>query len=240
MTCALCGGAVAAFESYGIPPRAGRCPHCGSKGRHRALALMARETLLPKLPAGAEILEVGPSPALMTRLAALWGESGGRYTAVDLRPLRGAARLPPRHRFMVMDARALEFPDASFDLVLCGNTLSFMREDRAALAEFKRVLKPGGLALLTVHREPGPTLSVEEWRLRHPERATPEFLEENGTAWFYGDDYPSRLAEAGFYSRDFRPARGATGRAHGIRPDTELTAAAPASAALTRWLGDKV
>lgn len=239
MTCALCGGDVAAFETYGIPPRAGRCPRCGCKGRHRALALLAREVLLPKLPADAAILEVGPTPSLLPRLAALWGERGGRYTAVDVRPLRGGARLSAPHRFLVMDARVLEFPDASFDLVLCSNTLSFVREDAAALAELKRVLKPGGLALLTVHREPGPTLPVEEWSRLNPDRATPEYLEENGTAWYYGDDYESRLAASGFASTALRPARGPKGPAHGIRPDTELTAAATSAAALTKWVGER-
>lgn len=219
MTCALCGRSVAAFETYGIPPRAGRCPHCGSKGRHRALAVLARQRLLPRLGPGREILEVGPTRSILSELVALWGSNGARYTAADLRPFKAAPPAP--HRFLVMDVRALSFPDASFDLVLCGNTLSFVREDRAALAELRRVLKPGGLALLTVHREPGPTVSAEEWRRRRPELVTPEYLEENGTAWYYGEDYEERLSAAGFAAAE-----------HG-----KLTLAAPSPASLTDWLG---
>jgi ubiquinone/menaquinone biosynthesis C-methylase UbiE len=43
-----------------------------------------------------------------------------------------------------MDAEALDFPDASFDAVLCGFGLFFFPRLEKALAEFKRVLKPGG------------------------------------------------------------------------------------------------
>jgi SAM-dependent methyltransferase len=43
-----------------------------------------------------------------------------------------------------MDAEALDFSDASFDAVLCGFGLFFFPRLEKALAEFKRVLKPGG------------------------------------------------------------------------------------------------
>lgn len=44
-----------------------------------------------------------------------------------------------------MDAEALQFPDASFDCVLCSFAFSFFPHQAQALAEFYRVLKPGGL-----------------------------------------------------------------------------------------------
>jgi len=43
-----------------------------------------------------------------------------------------------------MDAENLEFPDASFDCVLCGFALFFFPRLDTALAEFFRVLRPGG------------------------------------------------------------------------------------------------
>src|SRR5687768_13477137 len=43
-----------------------------------------------------------------------------------------------------MDAEHLEFPDASFDCVLCGFALGFFPRLEQALDEFVRVLKPGG------------------------------------------------------------------------------------------------
>ncbi len=43
-----------------------------------------------------------------------------------------------------MDAENLEFPDSSFDHVLCGFSLPFFPRLDRALHEFSRVLKPGG------------------------------------------------------------------------------------------------
>lgn len=44
----------------------------------------------------------------------------------------------------VMDAERLDFPDASFDRVLCGFGLMFFPAVATALGEFRRVLRPGG------------------------------------------------------------------------------------------------
>ena len=43
-----------------------------------------------------------------------------------------------------MDAEHLDFPDASFDVILCGFALFFFPQLEQALAEFRRMLKPGG------------------------------------------------------------------------------------------------
>lgn len=43
-----------------------------------------------------------------------------------------------------MDAEHLDFPDSSFDAILCGFALFFFPQLDRALAEFRRVLKPGG------------------------------------------------------------------------------------------------
>lgn len=49
-----------------------------------------------------------------------------------------------------MDAEHLDFPDASFDCVLCGFALSYITDIRRALGEIQRVLRPGStLALST-------------------------------------------------------------------------------------------
>lgn len=48
------------------------------------------------------------------------------------------------------DATALPFPDTSFDAVLCSETLEHIPDDRGAVKEIHRVLRPGGLLFLTV------------------------------------------------------------------------------------------
>jgi len=51
------------------------------------------------------------------------------------------------------DAQALHFPDASFDTVVCTFSLCAIPDDRKALDEMARVLRPGGLLLLADHVE---------------------------------------------------------------------------------------
>jgi ubiquinone/menaquinone biosynthesis C-methylase UbiE len=49
------------------------------------------------------------------------------------------------------DAQALRFADGQFDTVLCSFALCAIPDERAALAEMVRVLRPGGLLLLADH-----------------------------------------------------------------------------------------
>lgn len=54
----------------------------------------------------------------------------------------------PRVHFQQMDARHLDFPDFSFDLVSISNSLHHL-DPEAALLEMKRVLRPGGSILVS-------------------------------------------------------------------------------------------
>jgi SAM-dependent methyltransferase len=48
-----------------------------------------------------------------------------------------------------MDAERLDFPDASFDCLICGFAIFFFPNFDKALSEFRRVLKPGGSIALS-------------------------------------------------------------------------------------------
>ncbi|MEE2032131.1 class I SAM-dependent methyltransferase [Rhodococcus chondri] len=55
-------------------------------------------------------------------------------------------------RAEVGDALALPYPDAAFDVVLISEVLEHVPQDDRAIAEVVRVLKPGGVAAVTVPR----------------------------------------------------------------------------------------
>ncbi|MBP8973093.1 MAG: methyltransferase domain-containing protein [Anaerolineae bacterium] len=79
----------------------------------------------------------------------------GRIIALDLSRkmlARAAAKLAPfgdRVALLHHPAEALPFPDGAFDLVTCLETLEFLMDARAVLGELVRVLRPGGLLVLT-------------------------------------------------------------------------------------------
>jgi ubiquinone/menaquinone biosynthesis C-methylase UbiE len=64
---------------------------------------------------------------------------------------RRAADVGLRAELLQGDAQALAFPDASFDTVVCTFSLCSIPDDRTAVAEMKRVLRPGGQLLLIDH-----------------------------------------------------------------------------------------
>jgi ubiquinone/menaquinone biosynthesis C-methylase UbiE len=80
---------------------------------------------------------------------------GVRLTGVEWSPgmLAIARERAPDKDFRLGDAQALDFPDASFDSVVCTFSLCAIPDDRRAVGEMVRVLRPGGLLLLADHVE---------------------------------------------------------------------------------------
>jgi ubiquinone/menaquinone biosynthesis C-methylase UbiE len=78
---------------------------------------------------------------------------------------RRATELGRRADLREGDALALPFADAEFDTVVATFTLCAVPDDRAAIAELSRVLRPGGLLLLADH------IAASAWPFRTFQRA---------------------------------------------------------------------
>ena len=82
---------------------------------------------------------------------------GVRLTGIDFVPAmldvarRRAVELGRPVELRLGDAQALEFEDATFDTVVCTLSLCTIPDDRAAVAEVRRVLRPGGRFVLLEH-----------------------------------------------------------------------------------------
>jgi len=102
---------------------------------------------------GADVLDVAAGKGAVYLAAALGAR---RAVAVDIAPamltrLDWLARRQglPAPELHVMDAESLAFRGGSFDAVFCGFGLSFCPRPDRALAEFRRVLRPGGVVAVS-------------------------------------------------------------------------------------------
>ena len=79
-----------------------------------------------------------------------------------------AARLGIQVELIGSDCADLQLPEASVDLLFCHQTFHHLVEQEKALAEFHRVLKPGGYLLFAESTEAYIDTWVIRWLFRHP------------------------------------------------------------------------
>ncbi|MCV2395168.1 methyltransferase domain-containing protein [Actinotalea sp. M2MS4P-6] len=121
----------------------------------------------PMYRAFADALDAGPGDDVLD-VACGWGEflvnhaaDAGHVAGIDLTPEKVALareRLADRleagtAEVVVGDAATLPWPDGHFTAVTCMDAIMFFPDQPAALAEFHRVLQPGGRALISFAAE---------------------------------------------------------------------------------------
>lgn len=114
----------------------------------------AMHALVDALAPGSEVLDAACGTA---RHGAYIAARGHRLTGLDRSPdmLAKARAKLPEATFMEGDLEALPFEDARFDAVLCGLALVHLPKLDKAMAEFARVLRPGGRLIVSdVHPMP--------------------------------------------------------------------------------------
>ena len=159
---------------------------------------------LPHLRAGMRILDVGCGPGSIT-LGFAEAVAPGEVVGIDFQPSQvvqaralSAARGIINARFEVADVYRLPFPDGAFDAVFANAVLWHLREPLRALAEMRRVLRPGGIVGIRdcdwggrIHTPMTPLL--EEWY-----DLTVRIRQRNGGDPFMGRQHRRLLLEAGF------------------------------------------
>lgn len=179
--CPPCGGRFRRFRSHAGRPNA-RCPRCRSLERHRLLWLyLTEQTELFSQPLN--LLHFAPEPAFEARFRSA---PKLRYVGADLHPRTGQARL---------DVTAIEEVDDCYDAALLSHVLGEVPDDRKAMRELHRVLKPGGNLIVQVPVDHGRE-STQELRPRCQQHKGAQPVGAN--VRIYGRDFGTRLADAGF------------------------------------------
>ena len=137
--CPLCETSFRQFLPFGKPLRAqAMCPKCNTVERHRLLWFYLQEQVQINTRAF-KVLHMAPEPILQQKLKKLPNLD---YLSADLE-----SAVAMQH----VDLQDLPFATASFDLILCSHVLGHVPDDRKALRELRRVLRPHGLLLLQDH-----------------------------------------------------------------------------------------
>lgn len=173
----------------GHPPRwNARCARCGSRERHRLLWLWVTHDGINRLT-GKRILHFAPEKALRR---ALHGNPG--YETADLRQ-RGVT-----HQ---VDITRLLMAAETYDFVIANHVLEHIDDDRLAMRELFRILRPNGIALLTVPVNPTRHQTYEDGAITNPLQRVAHFSAPDHRR-YYGLDFADRLSDAGFKVETFR------------------------------------
>ncbi|SFH89811.1 class I SAM-dependent methyltransferase [Halpernia frigidisoli] len=112
----------------------------------------------------------------------------------------------------IVDVKAdildLPFENESFDVVFCNHVLEHIEDDRKAMSELFRVLKPGGWGIIQVPMKNSLEKTYEDFTIKDPKERQKHFGQYDHVRW-YGMDYFQRLECVGFkvdinyYSKKF-------------------------------------
>lgn len=189
------------------------CPFCRSNDRERHLLLYFDRLKLWQTLNDANVLDFAPEHNISVRIKACEPKN---YFMVDL--------YPRSSEILRVDIMDIPYSSDLFDFVICNHVLEHVADDRRALAEIYRVLKPGGLAVLQTpfstilertFEDPG--ISTEQLRLT--------LYGQEDHVRLYGMDFFERIQTAGLRLRLCRHDDVATtseARYYGMNPKEDL------------------
>jgi len=96
-----------------------------------------------------------------------------------------------------LDVQNIPFPDSNFDVVICNHVLEHVDDDRKAMSELHRVMKPGGFGIFQVPLDSAIDVTLEDKNINTPELREKHYKQRDHLR-LYGKDYGKRLREVGF------------------------------------------
>jgi SAM-dependent methyltransferase len=165
------------------------CPKCNSSDRERLVYLyLKHKTTL--LNSRISVLHMAPE----YNLGGIFQDGNFEYISGDLdSPLA----------MMKMDLTELPLKNDTYDLVICNHVLEHIPQDRKAMCEIFRVMKPGGTAILQVPVSRSTSETVENIYVETEEEKTANFGQRDHVRIYAAADYVARLISTGFSVEEF-------------------------------------
>lgn len=166
------------------------CPVCGSKDRERLvyLYLLHKTDIFNRHN---KVLHVAPEANLE---AVLRSRPTIDYVTADLYDQSVTVR---------MDITDMAYPDNSFDVIICNHVLEHTVDDRKAMGELFRTLKPGGYAILQVPISLSLENTHEDHSITAPSERERAFGQADHLRIYAKKDYRNRLEQVGFRVAEF-------------------------------------
>jgi SAM-dependent methyltransferase len=178
--CVCCNKHFRRFLAHGnIPRNNARCPNCGSLERTRlTFYYLQHETDI--FDEGKRILHFAPESMLEKRLKSI----ENNYISADLNPALAD---------MVVDITSIQFPSNYFDYIICSHVLGHVPDEKEAIDEMYRVLKPGGRAIVLTLLNPELNNTFEDNSKKKPEERLAAYGEPD-LVRLHGADFKERLS----------------------------------------------
>lgn len=196
--CPLCGAHLRTFRPFGGRSQAfaslqvvgggyrrnARCPICRCLDRER-LVYLSLPRITDVFEKHTRLLHVAPERQLSAKLK---NQRTIDYLTADLHSTTV---------MMNMDISTIQFPNDHFDGILCNHVLEHVVDDREAMAELYRVLRPNGWAILQVPISMALDRTYEDFSITTPAAREAAFGQHDHVR-VYARDYKDRLENVGF------------------------------------------
>jgi SAM-dependent methyltransferase len=181
---------ITEYQIVGSGLRNAMCPVCGSFDRVRLLYLFLKfKTNLFTEPV--RLLHIAPEKPLSDIFIK---HNNINYLTGDINPGQVMEK---------MDITAIHYPDNTFDAILCNHVLEHIPDDRKAMRELLRVLKPDGWAILQVPISKILEKTYEDFSISSPQDREKHYGQKDHVR-IYGTDFTQRLQEAGFKVKEYK------------------------------------
>ncbi len=161
------------------------CPRCMSNARER-LAYLYLKDRTSVFQDHVRLLHIAPEP----QLARVFRRSPNiKYVNADLFEPGVMSRF---------DIQKTPFRDETFDVVVCNHVMEHVSDDSVAMREIRRILKPGGWAMLQVPIALALDRTIEDPTATTDEQRIERFGQEDHVRLYSRPDYVARLQAAGF------------------------------------------